>query len=290
MTITDYYVTTDAMGSVTAILDEEGNVLERRSYDAFGEMTCMTPDGTPVAECPTGVDVGFQGQVRDEVAGLYQMGYRWYNPVLGRWLSRDPIGLVGGFNCFDFAHNKPTEWSDPLGLDPVGLEPPPSSQPSTGGVNLHDLSAGLRRAQPVPPAGGSALSLTQIVANYLSAIAGLEMLLGIHAIEKGHDEFCKPKRELSSSKAAKGCGCCVLTLIFRLSHPFIPQTTRVFGPLGFYNSTILVPDPRAKVVSVKLDELLYIPRPCDKLSKHIDYESSMQADQQAIRKSLTWSV
>jgi RHS repeat-associated protein len=86
------------MGSATAILDEDGNILERRSYEAFGEMTCMQPDGSPVEISPTGVDVGFQGQVRDEVTGLYQMGYRWYNPVLGRWLSRDPIGLAGGGN------------------------------------------------------------------------------------------------------------------------------------------------------------------------------------------------
>lgn len=47
MTITNYYVASDAMGSTTSILDEEGTVLERRSYDAFGEMNCMTPDGTP---------------------------------------------------------------------------------------------------------------------------------------------------------------------------------------------------------------------------------------------------
>jgi hypothetical protein len=45
MRITDYYVASDAMGSVTAILDEDGNLLERRSYDAFGAMTCMAPDG-----------------------------------------------------------------------------------------------------------------------------------------------------------------------------------------------------------------------------------------------------
>jgi hypothetical protein len=36
MTVTRYYVTSDAMGSATAILDEDGNVLERRSYEAFG--------------------------------------------------------------------------------------------------------------------------------------------------------------------------------------------------------------------------------------------------------------
>ena len=62
-----YYVASDAMGNATAILDENGNVLERRRYEAFGEMTCMTPDGTPFATSPTEVDVGFQGQICDEV-------------------------------------------------------------------------------------------------------------------------------------------------------------------------------------------------------------------------------
>jgi RHS repeat-associated protein len=116
MPITDYYVASDAMGSVTAILDEDGNVIERRSYDAFGEMTCMAPDGTPVAASPTGVDVGFQGQIRDDVTGLYQMGYRWYNPVLGRWISRDPIGMAAGQNLVRFVNNRPQDRIDSFGL------------------------------------------------------------------------------------------------------------------------------------------------------------------------------
>ena len=62
MTVARYYVTSDAMGSATAILDEDGNVLERRSYEAFGEMASMQPDGSPVEISPTGVDVGFQEQ------------------------------------------------------------------------------------------------------------------------------------------------------------------------------------------------------------------------------------
>ena len=116
MTITDYYVTTDAMGSVTAILDEDGTVLERRSYDAFGEMTCLTPDGAPVEVSPTGVDVGFHAQLRDEVTGLYQMGFRCYSPSLGRWLSRDLIGLVGGVNESMFVDNRSISGIDPYGL------------------------------------------------------------------------------------------------------------------------------------------------------------------------------
>jgi RHS repeat-associated protein len=116
MTVTNYYVTSDAMGSVTAILDEDGNVLERRSYEAFGEMTCMQPDGSPVEISPTGVDVGFQGQIRVEVTGRYQMGYRWYNPALGRWLSRDPVGLTGGKNLYRVARNNLVTYVDWLGL------------------------------------------------------------------------------------------------------------------------------------------------------------------------------
>jgi RHS repeat-associated protein len=109
------------MGSVTAILDDEGNVIEHRNYDAFGAMTCMTPDGTSVATSPTSVDVGFQGQIRDAVSGLYQMGFRWYNPSLGRWLSRDPIGLNGGSNFYVYAENMANNLSDSSGLRTVDV-------------------------------------------------------------------------------------------------------------------------------------------------------------------------
>jgi len=116
MTITDYYVTTDAMGSVMAVIEEDGNVLERRSYDAFGQVIYMLPDGTVVSDSPTGVDIGFQGQQIDELTGMYQMGYRWYSPVLGRWASRDPIGLEGGVNQASFALNRAVDKSDDYGL------------------------------------------------------------------------------------------------------------------------------------------------------------------------------
>jgi len=110
------YVTTDAMGSVTSVLSSTGEVLERRSYDAFGQMTCMLPDGTPVATSPTGLKVGFHGQLMDQLTRMYQMGYRWYSPLLGRWASRDPIGLEGGVNPNTFCRNIPTDAHDTFGL------------------------------------------------------------------------------------------------------------------------------------------------------------------------------
>jgi RHS repeat-associated protein len=97
-------------------LDEDSKVLERRSYDAFGEMTFMAPAGVTAAVSPTGVDVGFQGQIRDAIINLYQMGFRWYNPTTGRWLSRDPIKEAGGLNQYSFSSNQPIDAADPLGL------------------------------------------------------------------------------------------------------------------------------------------------------------------------------
>jgi RHS repeat-associated protein len=75
----------------------------------------MLPDGTPVATSPTGLKVGFHGQLMDQLTGMYQMGYRWYSPVLGRWVSRDPIGLKGGLNLYGAYSNNPISHLDVFG-------------------------------------------------------------------------------------------------------------------------------------------------------------------------------
>jgi RHS repeat-associated protein len=46
----------------------------------------------------------------------YYFGYRHYDPRLGRWLSRDPLGEAGGFNLYAYCGNDPVNRHDPLGL------------------------------------------------------------------------------------------------------------------------------------------------------------------------------
>ncbi|APR38910.1 hypothetical protein BTO02_26365 [Paraburkholderia sp. SOS3] len=41
--------------------------------------------------------------------------FRYYDPDVGRFVSQDPIGLLGGFNLYQYAPN-PIQWVDPLGL------------------------------------------------------------------------------------------------------------------------------------------------------------------------------
>ena len=41
---------------------------------------------------------------------------RWYDPITGRWLSKDPIGISGGLNQYVFVGNNPVNFRDPFGL------------------------------------------------------------------------------------------------------------------------------------------------------------------------------
>lgn len=58
----------------------------------------------------------FPGQYYDEETGLHYNRARYYSPLLGRYLSRDPVDLVGGINLYAYVNNDPINGSDPLGL------------------------------------------------------------------------------------------------------------------------------------------------------------------------------
>ncbi len=61
-------------------------------------------------------DFSYTGHYYHSRSGLYLTLYRVYNPSLGRWLSRDPIGEQGGLNLYNYVDNNPLRLSDPLGL------------------------------------------------------------------------------------------------------------------------------------------------------------------------------
>jgi hypothetical protein len=63
-------------------------------------------------------------------------GYRWYDPLTGRWPSRDPIGEEGGVHLYGFVDNKPTEEFDLLGLMKSDV---PGSVPGQDPLNFNEL-------------------------------------------------------------------------------------------------------------------------------------------------------
>jgi RHS repeat-associated protein len=58
----------------------------------------------------------FSTKYWDPETDLYYYGHRFYSPSLGRWVSRDPIGEMGGVNRFGYCRNSVIDLVDPVGL------------------------------------------------------------------------------------------------------------------------------------------------------------------------------
>jgi RHS repeat-associated protein len=97
----------DALGSTVALTDSSGNVLDRTTYDPYGNTTDPNPGQASVFE--------FAGRENDGNSFYYMRG-RSYDPSIARFISRDPAGLAGGINMYAYAGDSPTNFTDPLGL------------------------------------------------------------------------------------------------------------------------------------------------------------------------------
>jgi RHS repeat-associated protein len=111
-----YYYLTDHLGSVIAITDGQGDVVEQYRYDAWGRVTVFDQVGTPLTESAIGNRYTFQGREYSWPTGFHYFRARWYDPVTGRWLSNDPIGISGGLNQYVAFDNAPVMYSDPLAM------------------------------------------------------------------------------------------------------------------------------------------------------------------------------
>ncbi|WP_082572257.1 RHS repeat-associated core domain-containing protein [Variovorax sp. Root434] len=103
----------DHLGTPQELTDHEGHIAWSASYKAWGEAKQAISEAGRRAGFRN--PIRFQGQYFDDETGLHYNRYRYYDPVSGRFVSKDPIGLAGGNNLHQYAPN-PSEWVDPLGL------------------------------------------------------------------------------------------------------------------------------------------------------------------------------
>ncbi len=121
-----YIYLTDHVGTVHALVDAAtGDIVESYTYDAFGVVSAFDGAGNPISASQVGNSYLFHGRRYDWDTGLYHFRARWYDPVTGRWLSNDPIGIAGGLNQYVAFGNNPVIYVDPWGeeitLAGVGL-------------------------------------------------------------------------------------------------------------------------------------------------------------------------
>jgi RHS repeat-associated protein len=100
----------DALGSTVALTDPSGNSQAQYSYAPYGSISIT---GT------TNNSYTYTGRESDGL-GINYYRARYYNPQIGRFISEDPIGFVGGMNKYAYVANDPTDLNDPSGRLPFG--------------------------------------------------------------------------------------------------------------------------------------------------------------------------
>ncbi len=99
---------TDALGSTLQLRDAAQNAAASYTYDPYGGTA-----GTASTNL-----VKYTGREQD-FADLYYYRNRYYKPSIGRFISEDPIGLMGGSNLYGYVGGNPISRVDPLGLSDV---------------------------------------------------------------------------------------------------------------------------------------------------------------------------
>jgi RHS repeat-associated protein len=121
-TVTSYYVHTDALGSVTAITDANGNLIERVTYDLYGMPTFWDASGNELLESSIGNNILFQGREYEPELNLYYFRARYFDPIMGRFLQTDPKGYQDSMNLYQAFGMNPVNFVDPMGLDKGSTE------------------------------------------------------------------------------------------------------------------------------------------------------------------------
>jgi RHS repeat-associated protein len=129
---TTYRVLSDLLYRSVAIVTTSNVISEAYDCDAYGNTICYSTPGTDdqwftdddvPTNNPTNLTIftGRQFDAESSKAGcsLYYYRARYYSANIGRFISRDPIGVRGGINLYAYVRNKSPNALDPLGLDPA---------------------------------------------------------------------------------------------------------------------------------------------------------------------------
>ena len=107
----------DHLGTVRDLADAAGEVIDHLAYDSFGNVLSET---NPAA----GDRFRFTGREFDAATGQYYYRARYYDGIIGRFTSEDPLGFgARDMNLARYVGNSPARFTDPLGLETNGTAP-----------------------------------------------------------------------------------------------------------------------------------------------------------------------
>jgi RHS repeat-associated protein len=118
-----YYLLQDTLYRAVALTDTNGNIVEAYDTDAYGNTMIFTgpgADGTWFTDDDVQSNYGansiiYCGYRYDPESENYYVRNRYYAPILGHWLTRDPIGYRGEINLYGYVASSPVGKADPAG-------------------------------------------------------------------------------------------------------------------------------------------------------------------------------
>jgi RHS repeat-associated protein len=112
----------DALGQMAQQIDAAaGTIVASYLFDAWGARQVNTNDPTAASDPYSGYNTA-AGYITDWETGLQLLGHRYFDPATGRFLNRDPIGIRGGVNLYEYCGNSAAQATDRAGYegdDPV---------------------------------------------------------------------------------------------------------------------------------------------------------------------------
>ena len=176
------YFHNDTAGSPVAATDASGNLLWKESYRPYGERMLK----------PAAANTQwFHGKPLDPDTGMEDFGARNYDPVLGRFLSIDPVDFqdknIHSFNRYNYGNNNPLKYKDPDGRLPVVVL-------ALAALKVADLAMTAYDTYQSYQAGGVGEA-----AKSLATSAAISAIPGGKALDRGIDAA-----KVASREAAKG--------------------------------------------------------------------------------------
>ncbi len=120
---TTYYYITDVYQNILGIMDNNGSIVVKYNYDAWGNHSVLDGNGN-VNTSDTFIGninpFRYKGYYYDTETQMYYCESRYYVPQWCRWLNGDSIGFldsedIHGMNLFAYCNNNPVMWIDPTG-------------------------------------------------------------------------------------------------------------------------------------------------------------------------------
>ncbi len=110
----------NGLDDISAVADNSGALTEGYEYNVQGQFQITNGSGTVLSSTGIGNDILYTGQLYDPETTNYYYRARYYNPQLGRFISRDPLSgaeFSQGTNLYAYVKNNPVNMTDPTGTE-----------------------------------------------------------------------------------------------------------------------------------------------------------------------------